>query len=180
MSRSAETSPNPTPLPKRSLNSRAFYFCTRTEQVSFYLSFSFHVQFTNKSVGSLWWSLKTTRHIAVQQALRSRAREEEKAREEICVYLWTRHSHHISWPHRNKLNMAENLMVDFIAKRIHHRISYAWKCCYNAHLSKTLSFLFPFLSFSLFFKIMPKKWVGRTTLNKEIKGGFPFNESIKV
>ena len=54
VSRSAETSPNPTTLPKRSLNPRAFYFCTRTEQVSFYLLVNFRVQFTNKSVGSLW------------------------------------------------------------------------------------------------------------------------------
>ena len=64
----AETSPNPTPLPKRSLNPRAFYFCTRTQQVSSYLSFNFHVQFTNKNVGSLWWSLKTTRHSCVAGA----------------------------------------------------------------------------------------------------------------
>ena len=61
VNQTAETSPNPTPLPKRSLNPSAFYFCTRTEQVSFNLSFNFHVQFTNKNVGSLWWSLKTTR-----------------------------------------------------------------------------------------------------------------------
>ena len=65
VNRRAVTSPNPTPLPKRSLNPRASYFCARTEQVSFYLAFNFHVQFTNKSVGSLWWSLKPTRHIAV-------------------------------------------------------------------------------------------------------------------
>ena len=64
VNRSAEMSPNPTPLPKRSLNPRTFYFCTRTEQVSSYL-FNFHVQFTNKNVGSLWWSLKTTRHSCV-------------------------------------------------------------------------------------------------------------------
>ena len=31
--------------------------------------------------------------------------------------------------------MTENKVVDFIEKGIHHRISYAWKCCYNAHLS---------------------------------------------
>ena len=63
--RGAETSPNPTALPKRSLNPRAFYFCTRTGQVSSYLSFNFHVQFTNKNVGSFLWSLKTTRHSCV-------------------------------------------------------------------------------------------------------------------
>ena len=68
VNRSAETSPNPTPLPKRSLNPRAFYFCTRTEQVSSYLSFNFHVQFTNKNVVSLWWRLKTTRHSCVAGA----------------------------------------------------------------------------------------------------------------
>ena len=65
VNRSAVTSPDPTPLPKRSLNPRAFYFCARTEQVSFYLSFNFHVHFTYTSVGSLCWSLKTTTHIAV-------------------------------------------------------------------------------------------------------------------
>ena len=65
VNRSAVTIPNPTPLPKRSVNPRAFYFCARTEQVSFYLSFNFHVHFTNKSLDSLWWSLKPTRHIAV-------------------------------------------------------------------------------------------------------------------
>ena len=59
VNRRAVTSPNPTPLFKRSLNLRALYFCARTEQVAF----NFHVQFTNKSVGSLWWSLKTTRHL---------------------------------------------------------------------------------------------------------------------
>ena len=68
VNRSAEMSPNPNPLPKRSLNPRAFYFCTRTEQVSSYLAFNFHVQFTNKNVGSLWWSLKPTRHSCVAGA----------------------------------------------------------------------------------------------------------------
>ena len=68
VNRSAETSPNPTPLPKCSLNPRAFYFYTRTEQVSFCLSFNFHVQFTNKNAGSLWCSLKTTRHSCVAGA----------------------------------------------------------------------------------------------------------------
>ena len=29
------------------------------------LALNFHVQFTNKNVGSLWWSLKTTRHSCV-------------------------------------------------------------------------------------------------------------------
>ena len=44
--------------------------------------------------------------------------------------------HDKTWsPNRNKINMAESMMDDFIAKRIHHRTSYAWKCCYNAHLS---------------------------------------------
>ena len=65
VNRRVVTSPKPTPMPKRSLDARAFYFRARTEQVSFYLLFNFHVQFTNKSVGSLWWSLKTTRHLAV-------------------------------------------------------------------------------------------------------------------
>ena len=41
VNRSAVTSLNPNPLPKRSLNPRAFYFCARTEKVSFYLSFNF-------------------------------------------------------------------------------------------------------------------------------------------
>ena len=73
--------------------------------------------------------------------------------------------------------MAENKVVDFIEKGIHHRTSYAWKCCYNAHLSikrirskklnLVVSFSFPF---ALFFVIMPKNWVGRKTLNKEKKG----------
>ena len=31
--------------------------------------------------------------------------------------------------------MAENILVDFIEKGINHRTSYAWKYCYNAHLS---------------------------------------------
>ena len=44
-------------------------------------------------------------------------------------------------PNRNKLNMAESMMVDFIAKRIHHRTSYVWKCCYNAHLSNQKNYL---------------------------------------
>ena len=44
-------------------------------------------------------------------------------------------------PNRNKLNMAESMMVDFIAKRIQHRTSYVWKCCYNAHLSNQKNYL---------------------------------------
>ena len=77
--------------------------------------------------------------------------------------------------------MAENKVVDFIEKGIHHRTSYAWKCCYNAHLSikrirskklkLAVSFSFPSPPFNV---IMPKNWVGQTTLNEEKKGGMPF------
>ena len=85
VNRSAETSPNLTPLSKRSLNPRAFYFSTRTEQISSYLSFNFQVQFTNKNVGSLWWSLKTTRQLCSRRF--EVGRDKERACEEICVSL---------------------------------------------------------------------------------------------
>ena len=78
-------SPNPNPLPKRSLNPRAFYFCTRTEQVSSYLAFNFHVQFTNKNVGSLWWSLKPTRHSCVAGASKQGAIKNGRARRYACL-----------------------------------------------------------------------------------------------
>ena len=65
-------------------------------------------------------------------------------------------------------------MVDFIAKRIHHRISYAWKCYYNAHLSKTLSFLFPFLSFSPFFLNNAKKMGRSDDAKQRNKRWMPF------
>ena len=83
--RSAGTSPNPIPLPKRLLNPRAFYFYTRTEQVSFYLSFNFHVQYTNKNAGSLWWSLKTTRHSCVAGASKEGAIKNGRARRYACL-----------------------------------------------------------------------------------------------
>ena len=87
------------------------------------------MQFTNKSVGPLWWS----RHFEVGS-------DKERAREEARVslsrapfFLAPTNSKRLlrrlnkTWsPNRNKLNMAESMMVDFIAKRIHHRTSYAW------------------------------------------------------
>ena len=76
--------------------------------------------------------------------------------------------------------MAENKVVDFIEKAIHHRTSYAWKCCHNAYLSikrirtkklnLVVSFSFPFPPPPFFLVIMPKNCFGRTTLNEEKKG----------
>ena len=91
--------------------------------------------------------------------------------------------------------MAENKVVDFIEKAIHHRTSYTWKCGHNAYLSikrirtkklnLVVSFSFPSPP-PLFFGDNAKKLFRSNDAKRRKKGGCPFNiviwlpQSIKV